>query len=296
MSTAVASSRPVAIVTGATGTFGEHISLGLLRAGYNTICVGRSAEKGAELIARLKGQLAKESKSTSFGEASFAAIDCSSLAAIETFAAQWAEKQSAAPAIHVLVNNAAIVPANREVSAAGVELQWAANVLGYDWMIRSLAPFLKAASATSGTPARIVNVASHYAGNLDFRDLEFSKPGRPYDSNAAYRQSKQANRMQAKLWADRLERDNIVVTSCHPGVANSAVLQGLGFRGSASGQSGSVTPLFCALTTHLASGGFYADKALQNCPFASNAADVKKLGDVLDAYTTAAGGKRLRDQ
>jgi NAD(P)-dependent dehydrogenase (short-subunit alcohol dehydrogenase family) len=291
--------RPVAVVTGATGTFGEYISLGLLRAGYNTVCVGRSAERGAVLISRLKAELAKDassSNSNNIGEPSFAAIDCSSLPSIEAFATTWAETQASAPAIRVLVNNAAVVPDHREVSADGIELQWAANVLGYDWMIRSLLPFLKLPSGSDGgdgaVAGRVVNVASHYAGDLDLSDVEFKK--RKYHANTAYRQSKQANRMLAKLWADKLTKDNIVVTSCHPGVADSAVLAGLGFTGGGdkTGKRGSETPLYCALTPKLLSGGFYAEKKLQTCPFASDAALVSKLGELLDSYATSAASSK----
>ncbi|CUF76326.1 short chain dehydrogenase, putative [Bodo saltans] len=292
----MSASRPVAIVTGATGTFGEYISLGMLRAGYNTICVGRNAEKGAAFIARLKAELAKDAANThtTTGEPTFAAIDCSSLSSIEAFARTWAEKQSAAPAIHVLVNNAAIVPDRREVSADGVELQWAANVLGYDWMIRSLLPFLKlsAVAGGGGGEGRVVNVASHYAGDLDLSDVEFTK--RTYNANTAYRQSKQANRMLAKLWGDKLAKDNIVVTSCHPGVADSSVLSGLGFTGGGdkSGKRGSETPLYCALTQKLTPGGFYAEKKLKSCPFASDSAQVSKLGGLLEQYAVSAAASK----
>lgn len=54
--------------------------------------------------------------------------------------------------------------------------------------MHSLAPLLKASGG-----ARVVNVASEYAGNLDVSDLQFEK--RQYDETAAYKQSKQANRM-----------------------------------------------------------------------------------------------------
>jgi len=54
--------------------------------------------------------------------------------------------------------------------------------------MHDLAPLLNASGG-----ARVVNVASEYAGSLDLTDLQFEK--RQYDETAAYKQSKQANRM-----------------------------------------------------------------------------------------------------
>ena len=57
-------------------------------------------------------------------------------------------------------------------------------------------------SSCRSAPARVVNVASYWAGGLDLEDLEFKR--RRYDNDAAYRQSKQADRMLTVAFAERL--------------------------------------------------------------------------------------------
>jgi retinol dehydrogenase-13 len=78
-------------------------------------------------------------------------------------------------------------------------------------------------------PARVVNVASYWAGGLDLEDLEFKR--RRYDNDGAYRQSKQADRMLTVAFAERLERSHVTVNACHPGDLVSTLSRNLGFGG-----------------------------------------------------------------
>jgi NAD(P)-dependent dehydrogenase (short-subunit alcohol dehydrogenase family) len=56
-------------------------------------------------------------------------------------------------------------------AASGIERHFATNVLGYFRMIQALTPLLSASPL-----ARVVNVASYWAGGLDLTDLEFKGP------------------------------------------------------------------------------------------------------------------------
>lgn len=112
----------------------------------------------------------------------FLLADLSVKSSIQQLANNWERP------LHVLINNAAVTPRTREETNEGIELQWATNVLGYFWMINCFTSFLKMAA-----PARVVNVASYWAGDLDISDLECKR--RRYDNDMIYRQSKQANRM-----------------------------------------------------------------------------------------------------
>jgi NAD(P)-dependent dehydrogenase (short-subunit alcohol dehydrogenase family) len=77
-------------------------------------------------------------------------------------------------------------------------------------------------------------------------DLNFKT--RNYDSNTAYRQSKQANRMLSWAFHKRLQDKNSLVTvnACHPGVINTQLLQDLGFGHGGSTEQGASTPVFLA--------------------------------------------------
>jgi NAD(P)-dependent dehydrogenase (short-subunit alcohol dehydrogenase family) len=57
-------------------------------------------------------------------------------------------------------------------------MTWATNVLGYFLLTELLLPALKKAA-----PARIVNVASELAGDLDLGDVQFKT--RPYRGRTA---------------------------------------------------------------------------------------------------------------
>ncbi len=79
-------------------------------------------------------------------------VDLSSLHQIQRFTQTFT--QSGKP-LHVLINNAATMQAARGVTAEGVELAQATNLLGFYGLTQGLLPVLKA-----NAPARIVNVVS----------------------------------------------------------------------------------------------------------------------------------------
>ena len=178
--------------------------------------------------------------------------------------------------LHALVNNAAITPTARQESAEGVELQWAVNVLGYHRLVKSFLPQLQLAAGE----ARVVFVASFYAGGLRLADPEFKAA--PYSADAAYRASKQANRMLAAAWASSDQGTGLLFASCHPGVATSNVSLGLGFdldRSEKAAVAGAQTPLFLATAPAetLENGGYYADSRLSRCDFCGDKAGCTEL-------------------
>ena len=122
------------------------------------------------------------------------------------------------------VNNAATTPRRREETPEGIELQFATNVLGYFWMMTAFRGHL-----VDSAPARVVNVASYWAGGLDLGDLEFER--RRYDNDAAYRQSKQADRMLSVAFAERLRDAGVTANACHPEDVVSTLSRNLGFGG-----------------------------------------------------------------
>ena len=201
----VHSTQMVAVVTGAYGTFGAKIVEGLLAAGITTLCVGRNKPKIEALVSQMQSRFPQVG-------CSFRLCDVSNHTQIKQFADSLGDMP-----VDILVNNAAVTPKTRTETSDGIEQQWACNVLGYHWMMQALEPNLL---RSSRPPARVINVASVYAGGLDLDDVEFRR--RPYDADAAYRASKEANRMATRGWADRWPRDRIVALSCHPGIAASA--------------------------------------------------------------------------
>ena len=151
-------------------------------------------------------------------------------------------------------------------------------------MTRAFLPSLKLAASSSQGPARVVFVASFYAGQLDLSDSQFKR--RKYDPDSAYQASKQADRMLAVRWADQLKDANIIVSSCHPGVATSNVSLGLGFdidRSVTAQKKGAVTPIFCAVSPKVQSGKYYSDSAEVHCEFAGDREKINALWELCEA-------------
>ena len=116
------------------------------------------------------------------------------MSSIQALADRWPGR------LDVLINNAAATPRRRQESPDGIEMQFATNVLGYFWMTAGI----RRKTARQSAPARVINVASYWAGDLDINDLEFKR--RRYNNGTAYRQSKQANRMLTVAFAEDLTR------------------------------------------------------------------------------------------
>jgi NAD(P)-dependent dehydrogenase (short-subunit alcohol dehydrogenase family) len=178
----------------------------------------------------------------------------------------------------VLVNNAATTPRRRQVTPDGLEAQFATNVMGYFWMTSALLPVLRRSS-----PARVVNVASYWAGDLDLDDLQFER--RRYDNDTAYRQSKQANRMLTAAFAERLGGAGVTVNACHPGDVNSKLSNSLGFGGSQSPEQGADTPVWLATSAECsaATGLYFARRRPERCPFAADRAATERLYQICAA-------------
>lgn len=257
----------VVMLTGAHGAIGSAIARAILqRPDHSLVLVCRSEKSGREAQARVQ----QESQNA---RVRFMVCDVSRRAAVFDLAARFEGP------LHVLINNAATSPRERRVSEEGIELQLATNVLGYVWMTQAFAPLL-----SRSAPARIVNVASYWAGDLDLTDLEFKR--RRYDNNAAYRQSKQANRMLTVAHAERLSPLGISVNACHPGDVSSKLSNDLGFGGSMSADEGAKTPAFLALDdagiTH--TGKYFASCRIAPCEFASDAEGIRNLDEICERY------------
>jgi NAD(P)-dependent dehydrogenase (short-subunit alcohol dehydrogenase family) len=221
------SNQQVAMITGATGAIGKAIAQRIADKGvYGVVLAVRNAEKAEKTVADII-------RSTGNQDVRYELVDVSREKSVYELAERWKGP------LHVLVNNAAASPPQREETPEGIEMQFAANVLGYLWMIQAFTKHLKRSA-----PARVVNVASYYAGDLALDDLEFER--RRYNNRQAYRQSKQANRMLTVALADRLAPHNIAVNACHPGDANSKLSNDLGFGGHESPESAARTPVWLA--------------------------------------------------
>ncbi len=263
-----------ALVTGASSGIGLEVARGLVAHGYETILAARNrsrCEAASRDIASTTGAAPPE----------VIEVDFALPGSIRAFAAELRGRHSS---LDVLVNNAGIWSTTRRETADGLELVWATNQLGYFLTTDLLLPLLRAAPS-----ARIVNVASDLARDLDLSDVEFKR--RSYSPIAAYAQSKQANRMWTRAVARRLEGTAITANSMHPGgVATGMVGKGGGrlvqFAGlfarhiGRTPAEGADTALWLATsdTVEGRTGLFYIDRQERRCRF-TNEAEEEKLYD-----------------
>jgi len=189
------------IVTGPTSGFGKEIALQLARLGAEVVLACRNVKLGEEIAEEIAHRTASKNCVVMH-------IDTSDQKSIREFARQYRKNYSR---LDVLINNAGLNRTQRHMSVDGVELTFATNVLGYFLLTRDLLDVLRASA-----PARIVNVASSYASDLDLTDLQFVH--RVYEGRKAYAQSKACDRMLTWAFARRLEGSGVTANAMAPGL------------------------------------------------------------------------------
>lgn len=182
-------SGKVSLVTGGYSGLGTETVRALAAAGARVLVAARRPDKAADDLADVTGLV------------EIIALDLSDPASIDRCAAQVAERVEA---LHIMVNNAAIMACALARDARGYESQFATNHLGHFQLVARLWPLLKAARG-----ARLVALSSsgHARGGIDLADVNFDR--REYDKWTAYAQAKSANALFAR-WLDRLGQPHAV--------------------------------------------------------------------------------------
>ena len=257
----------VALVTGAYGKIGKAIAeIIALNDNIKVVLIGRNETKLVETVSEIK-------RITLNQQISYEVVDLSSKQSIEELSQKWIGP------LHILINNAATTPRQRLESAEGIEMQFATNVLGYMWMMKTMGKHMIGVHN-----ARIVNVASYWTGGLDLNDVEFKN--RHYNNDEAYRQSKQADRMLSFAYSQLLKKNGIAVNSCHPGDVNSTLSNNLGFGGHETPRQGADTPSWLAISDQVTgkTGLYFEHKREVSCRFSSNKKQVQQLLELCESY------------
>lgn len=177
------------VITGANRGVGLAAAQEVARAGRPVVLLCRSERRGreaAETLAPPSGP----------GTHHLVPIDLASLDSVRRAAQAVADLGRPLAA---LVNNAAVLPAERTESRDGFELQLAVNHLAHFLLSCLLFPLLD----RSAGPARVISVSSgaHHGPAFDFDDPNFRR--KPYGPREAYQQSKLANVLFANGLASR---------------------------------------------------------------------------------------------
>lgn len=255
-------SQQTIIVTGANSGIGRQTAKNLAGMGAEVILACRNQVRGESALRELQAEVPG-------AKLVFMQLDQSSQESVASFAAEFCERFSR---LDVLVNNAGIYPPRRELSVDGIENTWATNVMGYFQLSLALREKLIASS-----PARLLFVASTLAGGLDAEDLQWER--RRFGGIKAYKQSKQANRMLAWVFAERLQGSGVTVNVIHPGGVRTGIGRGqtgiwgalvrLSFLTQKPVDEGADTATWLASAPELANqtGLFWADRKERTCEF-----------------------------
>lgn len=260
------SDKRVAIVTGAYGAIGKSIARLLAEKDHEVVLIGRNESRLHSVVEEIIEMTGNQS-------VRYYPVDLSRESDIKALARNWKGP------LHVMVNNAGTTPRQWTETPEGIEMQFATNVLGYFWMMKHLLPFMKDVD-----DARIVNVASYWAGGLDFNDLEFRR--RSYHNDTAYRQSKQADRMLTVAFAEKYREYGITVNAAHPGDVNSKLSNNLGYGGHEYPDQGAGTPVWLATSPEVkgVTGKYFEHRRDVGCSFSRDKDGIQKLMEVCESF------------
>jgi len=201
------------LLTGASSGIGRATAVALAQQGARLLLVGRTPARCAETLEEIR-------RRTGRGDIEMLRADLSTRQGVRTLAES---VRARTDRLDVLVNNAGVTLARREVTGDGLEATFATNHLAYFQLTGLLLPLLRASAR-----ARIVNVASdahRFGGQLDLDDLQNE---RRYRVMRVYAQSKTANILFTQELARRLAGSGITANCLHPGGIRSNLGRGNG--------------------------------------------------------------------
>lgn len=199
----------LAVVTGANSGVGRSATELLAVAGASVVLVCRSEPRGRAALEAIR-------KRSPNARLELEVADLSSLGSVRDLASLLA----AAGSIDVLVNNAGVYRARREMTEDGFEMTMAVNHLGHFLLTHLLLDQLTEAGG------RVINVTSdgHRSGDLEKAPVEDILTGRiPFNGLKAYADSKLANVLFAFELSRRLGPAGLTAAAVHPGVLSTGI-------------------------------------------------------------------------
>jgi NAD(P)-dependent dehydrogenase (short-subunit alcohol dehydrogenase family) len=198
------------IVTGGNTGIGEAIATRIAgNSDHHVVIVSRSHKKGQAALRRIRAASANNNVELVLGDLG-TIKGCHDLA--DALLGQMAS-------IHVLINNAGIMPLQRELNADGIESAF---------MVNHLAPFILSLSLQErlqeNAPARIVQVgAGLYAlGSVDLTSLPY---GHDFERRFTYASTKMCSLMASLEMAKCFAGTGVTVNVVHPGVTPTGLIK-----------------------------------------------------------------------
>jgi NAD(P)-dependent dehydrogenase (short-subunit alcohol dehydrogenase family) len=190
-------SDKVAVVTGGYSGIGLETTRALANAGAKVHVPVRSAQKAAENLAEIPGNIV-------VGE-----MDLADLDSVRGYAERIRHSEDK---LDLLINNAGIMACPETRVGKNWECQFATNHLGHFVLTNELLPLLTAAGS-----ARVICLSStgHKRSGIRWDDIHFEQG--PYEKWEAYGQSKTANSLFALALDRKFSDQGVRAFAVHPG-------------------------------------------------------------------------------
>ncbi len=191
----------VCLVTGSSSGMGLVTASSLAGRGARVVMLCRNRAKGEAVQARIKAESAN-------AQVDLIVADLSELSQVRRAAHAFKQNYTR---LHVLINNAGGMNAERKVTSDGLEATFVTNYLAPFLLTQLLLDVLKA-----NAPTRIINVSApaHKIGKINFTDLQSEHR---YNALPAYAQAKLAQIYFTYELAERLKGTGVTVNALDPG-------------------------------------------------------------------------------
>lgn len=191
----------VCLVTGSSSGMGLVTARELAIMGARVVMLCRNRARGEAVQAQIKAE-------SSNAQVDLIVADLSELSQVRRAAFEFKQNYTR---LHVLINNAGGINAERKVTSDGLESTFVTNYLAPFLLTQLLLDTLKASA-----PARIINVSApaHKIGKIDFADLQGEQQ---YNALKAYTQAKLAQISFTYELAERLAGTGVTVNALDPG-------------------------------------------------------------------------------
>lgn len=240
-------------MTGATSGLGREAAIHLAGCGYKIWFVSRS-KSGAESLLDSYKHRYPESK----GNLVPIIGDLSDLKSVVNACQTFLESGDV---LDTLIHNAGIWNFDYRESGDGIEETWQVNVMAPVLITQILFTTLK----KSAIPQIILTASGLHQGKINFDDPEYQKN---FSGYKAYRQSKLADMLLTRLWAEEWKEQGIGVYCQHPGLVNTKLSRDAGWFGRAffklfgrTPEKGAESLIYLVQSSNdeLHSGAFYKD-------------------------------------
>lgn len=194
----------IVLITGATGGIGKQTALTLAKMGAQVIITGRNENSGAEAVDEIK-RLSGNSK------VNLLLADVSKQADIKALASQVKEKYER---LDILINNAGLAAAKRQLTDDGIESNFAVNVVAPFLLTHLLLDSLKDSQS-----ARVITLmGGDVPAKLETDNLQGE---RNFDGLNSYSQSKLAMMIVMYEFSQQIQGSKITMNCCYPGQAST---------------------------------------------------------------------------